>query len=217
LLILGTWQLQRLAWKAALISAAQAQLAAPAIPLPADGLATIDFRRVAATGSYLHDAAFAFGLSASGGEPGARLITPFRLKDGRIILVDRGWLPEALLPPNVPQGLQQPTGRTTVDGIARWRGELQRTWLTPNDSPANRRWLSWDIPAIGSALGLPLEPLQLVLERSEGPAGLPKTEPVKAEFSNDHLNYALTWYGLAVVLVVVYILFSFSHPGTVEP
>jgi surfeit locus 1 family protein len=216
LLGLGTWQLQRLAWKEALISAAQAQLAATPLALPADGLEALDFRRVGAAGTYLHDASFAFGLSASGGEPGARLITPFRLDDGRVILVDRGWLPEALLPPDVPAGLQV-TGRVAVEGVARWRGDLRRTWLTPVDDPAKRRWFSWDVPAIEGALGLSIEPLELVLERSEGPAGLPKAEPVRAQFPNDHLSYALTWYGLAVVLVAVYILFSLHQPAAVEP
>ena len=55
---------------------------------------------------------------------------------------------------------------------------------------------------MAAALGLPLEPLELVLERSEGPAGLPKAEPVSIDFPNDHLSYAITWYGLALVLLV---------------
>ena len=210
---LGTWQLQRLAWKEGLIAHAQAQLDAPAVPLPADGLADLDFRRVAATGSYLHDAAFAFGFLAEDGRPGGRLITPFQLADGRVILVDRGWMPEDLLPPNVPNGLR-PEGVVTLEGIARWRGDDNRPWMTPADTPQQRRWYGWDKPSIQAATGRPIVPVVLVLERSEGPAGLPRAEPVLIDFPNDHLSYALTWYGLAVVLLVIYILFSFTTSGS---
>lgn len=206
---LGTWQLQRLTWKEGLIAHAQAQLAEPPVPLPAEGLADLDFRRVAATGSYLHDAAFAFGFLAEDGRPGGRLITPFRLADGRVILVDRGWMPEDLLPPKVPRGLR-PEGTVTLDGIARWRGDGKRAWMTPADTPELRRWYGWDIPAMQAATALPILPIVLVLERSEGPAGLPRAEAVSIDLPNDHLSYALTWYGLAVVLLVVYTLFSLT-------
>ena len=216
LLALGTWQLQRLSWKRDLIAHAQEQLAAPAQPLAGSDPATLDYRRVSATGAYLHDRAFAFGFSTEGGRPGSRLVTPFRLTDGRVFLVDRGWMPEELLPPQVPDGLQ-PMGEIAIEGIGRWRGDWERSWLSPEDSPATRRWYGWDLPAMSAALDLPLEPLELVLERSEGPAGLPRAEPVSVSLPNDHLGYALTWYGLAVVLLAVYILFSSSKPGARQP
>jgi surfeit locus 1 family protein len=216
LLYLGTWQLHRMAWKHELIAHAQAQLAAPAQPLPANGLSGLDHRRVAAQGVYLHDAAFAFGFSAKGGRPGGHLITPLRLADGRIILVDRGWLPEDLLPPNVPTGLQ-PGAIVALEGVARWRGDATRGWMTPDDTPSQRRWYGWDIPAMGDTLGEAIEPLVLVLEHYEGPSGLPKAERVSIDFPNDHLNYALTWYGLALVLLVIYILFSVTKPHGRQP
>jgi surfeit locus 1 family protein len=64
---------------------------------------------------------------------------------------------------------------------------------------------------MAQATGLPLLPLAVVLDRSEGPAGLPKVTAVRPEFRNDHLGYALTWYGLAVALLVVYVLYSFTR------
>lgn len=216
LLSLGTWQLQRMAWKREIIAHAEAQLAAPAQPLPAGDLSALDYRRVSAAGSYLHHLAFAFGFSAENGRPGGRLITPFRLSDGRTILVDRGWIPEDLLPPNVPDGLQ-PNGTVALEGIARWRDDAKRGWLVPDDTPALRRWYNWDIPAMAEALGIAIEPLLLVLERSEGPAELPNAKPVSIDFPNDHLNYAITWYGLALVLLVIYILFSSTKPGSRQP
>jgi surfeit locus 1 family protein len=215
LLGLGTWQVQRLAWKTDLIGRAEAGLAAPPAALPAAGtdLAALDFRRVTAQGAYLHDSAFAFGLSASGGEPGGRLVTPLRLDDGRVLLVDRGWLPEDLLPPDVPQGLR-PSGQVTLEGVARWRGGgLDRGWMTPADQPDRRRWFSWDIAAMEQASGMPLLPVVLVLERPEGRASLPEARRVAVDFRNNHLGYALTWYGLAAALLVMFVLFSSAKPG----
>ena len=181
LVALGTWQLQRLAWKAELIRRAEAQLAEAAMPVPSGPLDGLDFRRLSARGTYLHEAAFAFGLSAFDGQPGARLVTPLRLDDGRVILVDRGWLPQSLLPPNTPPDLQ-PGGSVTVEGIGRWRGDIVPGWMAPADSPAQRRWFTWDIPSIEQALGLELAPLELVLERSEGPAALPKASTGRDRF-----------------------------------
>jgi surfeit locus 1 family protein len=213
---MGTWQLQRLAWKQELIRAAESQLAAVAMPIPPGPLDGVDFRRLSARGTYLHDAAFAFGLSAAAGEPGARLITPLRLEDGRTILVNRGWLPQPLLPPNVPTELQL-VGPVAVEGIGRWRGDVARGWLAPDDAPAQRRWYSWDMPSIERALGLELVPLELILERSDGASGLPRAERVATEFSNNHLGYALTWYGLAAALLTIYILFSTNRPDAPAP
>lgn len=210
LLSLGTWQVRRLAWKEGLIARIDRQIAAPAVEIgPGADLAALDFRHVTARGAYLHDAAFAFGVEASGNEPGARLATPFRLEDGRVVLVGRGWLPESLLPPHVPAGLE-PQGPVTVTGLGRSRTDPQANWLTPANQPEKRRWFSWDIPAMAEATGLPLQPFEIVLEASEGPAGLPKAGPYRPEIPNNHLSYAITWYGLAAGLLAVYLVFSFG-------
>ena len=214
---LGTWQLERLAWKTELIRTAEAGLAAPPIDLPPGAdLAALEFRHVAARGTYLHDAAIGLGLTAVGGEPGGRLVTPLRLDDGRVVLVDRGWLPEPLLPPRTPAALQ-PAGTVSIDGIARWRGNQTAGWMAPANEPEKRRWFSWDYPALRQALGLDLVPVELVLEHGDGTADLPKAQPVTIDLPNDHLGYAITWYGLAVVLLVIYIMSSLSKPEPLAP
>jgi surfeit locus 1 family protein len=210
LLALGTWQLCRLAWKEDLIARAEAGLKAPAAPLPPgplDDPAALDFRRVAARGAYLHDAAFAFGLTARAGEAGARLVTPLALADGRTLLVDRGWLPSALLPPAVPDGLE-PAGEVVVEGVARDRSGGGRGPFQPADDPAGRRWYAWDLPAMAAAVGRPLLPVVLVAQPGPGGGPLPHAEPVVVDYSRNHLGYALTWYGIAAGLVAVYLAFS---------
>ena len=209
LVTLGTWQLRRLAWKEDLIAHAQAGLSAPPAPLPAEpaDYAALDFRRVGVRGRFLHDAAFGYGLSARNGEPGGHLITPMALVDGRTLLVDRGWLPLALLPPAVPSGLE-PQSEISLAGVARYRGHYERSWFQPEDDPAARRWYGWDIGGIGEAVGRPLLPLVLVAEPSAAAADLPHVEPVSVEYRNNHLGYAVTWYGLAASLIAVYAAFS---------
>ena len=129
-----------------------------------------------------------FGLSAVDGEPGGRLVTPLRLEDGRVILVDRGWLPEPLLPPNVPRRSCQPAGPVTLEGIGRWRGGLTPGWMAPDNAPAQRRWFSWDIPAMEADARAAARAGGASCSSSrEGPAGLPEAEPVTIDFPNDHL------------------------------
>lgn len=218
---LGTWQAQRLAWKQDLIARAEAGLAAPPAPVPSDpasDLAALDYRRVLTRGRYLHDQAFGFGFSARGGEPGGRLVTPLLLEDGRALLVDRGWLPRALLPPNLPAGLA-PEGEVEVAGVARHRAGETRPMFRPDDDPAARRWYGWDFPALAEAVGRPLLPLVLVAQ-PEGvaePGALPLVEPVAVDFPNNHLGYAITWYGLAAALVAVYVAFSLRKPDGPSP
>ena len=66
-------------------------------------------------------------------------------------------------------------------------------------------------------LGRKRYPLVLMLERPDGPEGWPKAVPVTIDLPNDHLSYAMTWYGLAVVLLAVYIVFSLTNPRPVRP
>lgn len=213
LLSLGTWQVQRLGWKRDLIAHAEERLRSAPEPLPPEpaDYEALDFRRVTTAGSYRHDAAFGFGFSAVGGQPGGRVVTPLTLSDGRTLLVDRGWVPAELLPPNLPDGLE-PAGEVALSGVARYRGEdVRRGFFQPDDDPAGRRWYVWDLARMAEAVGTPVLPITLMAEPSgEGvPAALPRAEPVRVDLSNNHLSYAVTWYGLALVLVGTYLAFSF--------
>ena len=212
LVSLGTWQLQRLAWKRNLIAHAEAQMLAPAEPLHPEPVAyqELDFRRAVAVGTYRHDDAFGFGLSAVAGRQGGRVVTPLALNDGRTLLVDRGWVPAELLPPNLPDGME-PGGEVEVRGVARYRGgEVARGPFRPADDPAARRWYAWDVARMAEVVGAPLLPVVLTAEAAgAGSADLPRAEPVRVDLDNNHLSYAITWYGLAAVLAATYFAFSF--------
>ncbi|CAH0197516.1 SURF1 family protein [Roseomonas sp. CECT 9278] len=197
LLALGTWQAQRLGWKAGILARIDAAEAGPAQPLPAD---PVPFTKVEAAGRLDHGRESLVGIEVRGATLGARLVTPL-LRDGApAILVDRGWVPLE--------------GRATVDRPA---GEVRVTaWVRPvervgmfsaTDDTAGRRFYTFDPVVIGPALDLPqLAPFGLVA-LGQGP-GLPQADRRLPRPSNNHLGYAITWYGLAVALAGVFLVWA---------
>lgn len=209
---LGTWQVQRLAWKEALIATVTARFAAPPTPLPpASEWARLDpaqdeFRRVAVSARFLNDKealVFTTGSTMRAGEsgPGYWVFTPARF-DGGTVMVNRGF---------VPQGRQDPatrregqvTGPVDIVGVLRWP---ERPGLfTPAADPAKNLWFARDPAEIAAAKGVgPVAPFYIEQEAPPAPGGLPQVGSLHPSFPNNHLGYAITWYGLALVLLVVF-------------
>jgi surfeit locus 1 family protein len=209
LLALGTWQVQRLHWKEGLIATRAARLAEPpaALPAAAADWAAWEFRRVTVSGRFRHDLEQRFGVQARKGRLGHQVLTPLVRADGTAVLVERGWLPAAAAGPQAHRS-DQAEGGVTLTGIARDRSADRPGWFTPANEPAARLWYSYDLPALGAALGLPLLPVVVTAEPSGPPGALPLAEPADATLPNNHLHYAITWYGLAAALVAVYVAFS---------
>jgi surfeit locus 1 family protein len=192
LLLLGTWQVQRLHWKNDLIARIAASEAAPAAPLaePPAMLA-----RVRVTGRFDHAREALLGLEVRGPVLGARLVTPL-LRDGAApILVDRGWVPVERSAP-----LSRPEGEVAFEA---WVHPGDRpTIFSARDDAAARRFFTFDPPVIGAALGLPdIAPFALVALGGGG--SLPDPARSLPRPSNSHLGYAITWYGLALALAAV--------------
>jgi surfeit locus 1 family protein len=199
LLGLGTWQVHRLAWKRGLIDAiaraeASAPTALPAAPAP--------FEKVAVRGRFRDDLAAIYGAegreTSAGPVLGGQLIVPLERADGDLVLVDRGWVPD---PP--PSPIATPAGETEVIGYVR---QAERPhWFSPNDNPATRHFYTLDPASIGADLGLPrVAPFTLVALGAPTPGVYPEPAEHLPRPPNDHLQYAITWYGLAAVLVVVF-------------
>lgn len=211
LMVLGTWQVQRLGWKLDLISRTEAGLAAAPVKLPADPAAMqdLDLRPVTAEGTLLHDRAFAYGTSQRGGQPGARLMVPLERGEGAPVLVDMGWIPEP-----VEAVLAEPgdPGPLTVTGILRTDHLASRPPFRPENRPAERRWYWLDTAAIATALDLSaLAPVTLV----RSPVTTETTPPIADRpvlaLTNNHLGYAITWYGLGAGLIAVYLAFGLAR------
>jgi surfeit locus 1 family protein len=212
LIALGTWQLQRLAWKEGLIAEREAALSAPPEPLPveADDWQVWEFRRVSVSGMFDHDAEQLFGLQALGGRPGHHVLTPLVREDGRAVLIDRGWVPLDRAHPLARREGQVP-GEVTITGIARYRADDRPGWLTPANEPGNRTWYGYDLPALEAATGRDLLPVVVEAGPDPNPGGLPVGGQTRIELPNRHLQYVVTWYGLALTLIGVYLAFSLER------
>lgn len=201
---LGTWQVQRLAWKTALLAQMDEALAADpmAFPLTAEHLAALDagqmFVHGFARGSYLYDAEIAIGPRTHDGQTGYHVITPLQLDAGGILLVNRGWISAAM----EGRDYARPQGNLIVTGTVR-RPEKPNGFVPPN-APAQDQWyrlLPDDIARAKHLNGV----LPYILYAEKGAPGFPSTEALTQwRPPNNHLSYAIFWFLMAFVLALIY-------------
>lgn len=213
LLWLGTWQVQRLAWKEALIAEREAGLAAEPLALPAEiaDPERLEHRRALLSGTFLHDRELRLVNRTRGGQVGVHLVTPLALEDGRVILVDRGWVPIDRRDP-ATRAAGNPAGPVALEVLLR-RPEARRSVFQHENEPEAGIWFRVDPPAMAAAIGLPevVPSLYAVALDTGRDGGLPKGAEARVEIRNDHLQYAVTWYALAGVLLTIYLVFGFKR------
>jgi surfeit locus 1 family protein len=166
-----------------------------------------EYLRVSASGTFDYQGEI-FLLATARGKAGWQVVTPFRSETGAVVLVDRGFVPEDLRDPEKRKG-SQPSGPVEVTGYAS-RHPLGRGLFTPDNDAAGNNWYWWDIPAM-LAFGR-IDPgarvAPFILHALPGAKDtLPRPSPPLIGVNNNHLQYALTWFGLAIVLAVVAFLF----------
>ena len=214
MLCLGSWQVQRLFWKENLISTRQSRFTAPIVAPPtatADPtiIEEFEFRRVRIEGVFLHDREMFLGARSLMGHLGYHVITPLRRADGSLILVDRGWIPLDYKDPTLRTAAQS-RGTVLLEGALRTGGRKGR--FTPDNVPKNNFWFYVDLPAMASYAGLePLATWYVEAGDFPNPGGFPVGGQLKVDLPNDHLEYAVTWYSLALVLFVIYLIHSTKH------
>jgi surfeit locus 1 family protein len=202
---LGVWQIQRLHWKEAILARVAALQAAPPQPLEpllarAASGADVDYHRVEATCPDLETRPFLRLYAVWQGYGGYRIIAACPIAAGRYraILVDRGF---------IAQGLPLSGGRplaAPIVGVLR-KGDT-RNFVTPANQPGQNLWYWRDILAMAQALGVSAPaPSFLMLERPAPPPGGPTPAAIPADIPNNHLQYAITWFGLALALAGVYL------------
>lgn len=207
---LGTWQMQRLAWKEDLVRRVEQRLHAAPIPLPptiADPEA-LEFRPVTVTGRFLNDKELLLVARPRQGQAGYELLTPLQRpaeEGGGVVLVNRGFLPmdkrDAASRPE-----SRVEGPVTVTGLVRL--PQPAGWLQPGNRPGAESWMRLDLPAMAAAVKLEsVAPLavEMTPDPARGNAPLNGIQPL-VELPNNHRQYAFTWYSLAATLVVVYVL-----------
>ncbi|PXA97846.1 Surfeit locus 1 family protein [Nostoc sp. 3335mG] len=197
--VLGVWQLERLAWKNALVAAVETRSTASPTDLGATDWSSIrpdtsEYLRVSVTGQFNGVDTLTKAVTALGG--GFWVLTPLRLADGRAVLVNRGFVT-----PDQRQDIPRPQGAVTVTGLLR-ASEPDGGFLRAND-PAGNRWYSRDVTAIGQALGYSgLAPF--FIDADAGATPYPVGGLTVLSFPNNHLVYALTWFGLALLALFAF-------------
>ena len=185
---LGVWQMQRLAWKEAIIAEAAGMLAADPVPLmTAPDFATDRYRAVTVKGRFTGQEAHVLTSTREDG-PGFKVIAEYETTDGRRILVDRGFVPET------EKTTLRPPRSEAVSGNLAWPDDM--TSATPGYNADREIWYGRDLPGISALLAT--EPV-LIIARSDTGDGITSQPVTTAGFRNDHLQYAVTWLLLAAV------------------
>jgi surfeit locus 1 family protein len=215
LLGLGAWQIQRLHWKEHLIAERTAALAAPPVPAP-QTLAEarrLEFHRVVVDGVFLHPKEIYLGASSRAGSIGYQVLTPLRESDGRIVFVNRGYIPTELKNP-ARRAAGQIAGPVQIVGVLRLPPAGRPNWFLPDNRPDLNYWFWVDLPAMAAADRLDrVMPYYIDADASPNPGGWPKGGVTPRTLPNDHLQYAITWFSLAIALIVVYLLYHRRRPG----
>jgi surfeit locus 1 family protein len=202
---LGTWQVHRLAWKTALIAHVDERVHAPPVPAPgAADWAGIDaenaaYRHVQVTGTWLPGRQVRVWTATAAGS-GYWILTPLRRDDGSIVLVNRGFAPDGWcdFKGDCPAA---PGGEVTVTGLLRI--SEPSGWIPHND-PATDTWYTRDVAAVAKAHGLAdVAPYFVDADASPGAGASqwPRGGMTVVQFPNHHLNYLITWYVLALMVL----------------
>jgi surfeit locus 1 family protein len=206
LLYLGTWQLMRLQWKGALIDEFTSRATAEAVIPPAENRAAqMRFQRLRVSGVWMHDAEVQLTGRLFEGTPGYHVITPMRLDDGRILILNRGWVSQDYRRAEA-RPLSLDDGRVKVEAILRL--PFRKGYFVPENDPDRDDWFTLKIDDIATHHDLGgriITTYSADVLRPDGPYTLPIGAAVEIDIPNDHWNYALTWFGIALGLIGVYL------------
>ncbi|MBV9250292.1 MAG: SURF1 family protein [Acetobacteraceae bacterium] len=200
---LGTWQVQRLHWKRAILAQISQAEAGPPLPLSA---ISPPYSKVEVTGQFDRSRSALYGAEVretrEGPKLGAQLIEPLIRASAPAVLVDRGWVPLARKTP-----LNEAAGLVMITGYV--HPADKPGLFSPSDDVANRTFYTLNPRKIGPALGLhDIMPFTLVALGPQPTELWPDPAKHLPHPPNNHLSYAVTWYGLAAALVVIFLIWA---------
>ena len=219
LVALGTWQMKRFSWKTNLVETINSSIDLPPQPLPPPqtwkqlGLDQLNYRAVKASGRFNYkDEVHIFTLVSQGkatySGAGYWVIVPSALDGGGIVLVNRGFVPEKFKQQRT-RLKSQTEGRQTITGFI--KTDQGANYFTPKTDFKNNIWYTRNIKAISEHLELEnAAPFLIAQSGSASKDRLPQPRELNVNLENRHLGYAITWYGLALTLIGVFVVFSFK-------
>ncbi|MFL9842466.1 SURF1 family protein [Sphingomonas sp. ST-64] len=192
---LGVWQVERRAWKHALIDAVTSRSTAGPVAAPGPSVEPQPYRRVHVTGRFLHDRETLVRAVSNLGS-GYWVVTPLD-NGGFTVLVNRGFVPPERRDP-ATRAAANGAGEARVTGLIRLT-EPGGGFLRSND-PASGNWYSRDVAAIAAARGVTdAVPYFIDADAAPNPGGWPRGGLTVLRFSDNHAVYALTWFALALM------------------
>jgi surfeit locus 1 family protein len=202
LVVLGLWQVERLAWKTDLLKTIHDRMAQKPFPLPekiADPSAW-EYRRVTLAGRYVSDHEFLVRPRTLDGKAGYHMIVPFMRASGGIVFVNRGWISDDLL-----GKARRPSGFVSVEGIV----ELpHKSAFTPENNPAKGEWYWPDLAAMAAAARVKDAAPVIVTVADRVPGVWPAGGQVRLDIPNDHKQYAVFWFTMALALAGIWAISS---------
>jgi surfeit locus 1 family protein len=208
LITLGSWQMSRLQWKQSVIKEMNERSSLEAMNLPTviDNFDELKYRRVKLRGEFLHEKEVHLfvGAMSERGRPGYDILTPFKKEDGTYVLVDRGWV-------DSDNKAAEKRPETLLKGVVEIEGMVHKAEtkgrFTPDNDVAKNLWFWIDIEAIKSYAGVDLKNLYIRALKKESDNTYPIAGDKIIKIRNDHLQYAITWYSFAIILLVIYFLY----------
>ena len=211
LLALGTWQLFRLGEKQELLAEIEARVQATPVSLEKvlamhERGENIEFVAVKTGGTFDYPSE-RHKLATFDGSSGWQIITPFRSSEGIVVLVDRGAVSDDLRDAG-----KRPENASTIElaAIVRTHGN-ERGFFDPENDVDGNAWYWWDVPAMLSSVSIPADmkiaPFVLQALPGDDPKKIPRAARPEAQLLNNHLQYAITWFSLAIALFVIAGLF----------
>ena len=194
---LGTWQLYRLDWKNNLIAEITEGLNSE--PILYSYSSVKNYQRFILEGEFDYNNQLYFYSLSTKSEPGFDVFTPYKLKDGNFVLVNRGWIKNELK--NKVEINQNQSSK--IIGVA--KTEFKINIFKPENEPKNNIWFSINFDEFENQLGVKLNKAIFYLDDKN--INLPKPREINADLPNNHLKYALTWYSIAISILLYFLYF----------
>ena len=212
LISLGVWQLERKQWKEGLIASLERQMQAPSASLPPSSQWSeltrdnSEFRRVSLRAEFIPDAPPAYlytgasALRVDVKQPGYFVFAPARLEDGRMVVVNRGYVP-------MDRQHEKPVGVAEITGFIRW--PEKPGWFVSEHDAKGDIWFVRDPQTMATVRNWrSVAPFYIDQEGPVPPGGLPRPGTLTVKLKNDHLGYAITWFGLAASLAAIFAIWA---------